>query len=421
MARVIIVSRTRMANGYVCVGGVDVDYCRSVRLLTANGGHETAADCPYEIWDIWDIDYYLSQRRPNPHTEDANVTRREKIDRVDAPNLTINRFAGWLERARIPIFRGSLFSVFDGKLKLTDMDKLYISKDDVPAYSTCFWINDKRLLGYESRGRRQYRYNNMSNMYGYAISYVGAEEPLDTIEEASLIRLSLAHWWKPEDSDYEERCYLQLSGCLIQGKTNEEEILREPIQAPMPVSSCPKDDEAKDTETPSEPTHVTIPVREALKGINCKLMRSSKTYENTTIPMHSLKLSKTFQGQEELVLSKEVAEALISQFHAFLSNCIVSFDNTTGKYHIAMPASDLAQENTPSEQENVTSSQAEPTNHREQQKAIYPNAYSPWSEEDNLRLKQLFQEGKSVEELMTIFQRNRGSITSQLRKLGLMG
>ena len=169
MARVIIVSRTRMANGYVCVGGVDVDYHRSVRLLTANGGHETATDCPYEIWDIWDIDYYLSQRRPNPHTEDANVTRREKVDRVDAPNLSINRFTGWLERARIPIFRGSLFSVFDGKLKLTDMDKLYISKEDVPAYSTCFWINDKRLLGYESRGRWQYRYNNMSNMYGYTI------------------------------------------------------------------------------------------------------------------------------------------------------------------------------------------------------------------------------------------------------------
>lgn len=49
MARVIIVSRTRMANGYVCVGGVDVDFCRSVRLLTANGGHETAEDCPYRV------------------------------------------------------------------------------------------------------------------------------------------------------------------------------------------------------------------------------------------------------------------------------------------------------------------------------------------------------------------------------------
>lgn len=244
MSRVIIVSRTRMANGYVCVGGVDVDLCRSVRLLTANGGHETAVDCPYEIWDIWNIDYYLSQRRPNPHTEDANVTRREKVDRVDAPNLSINRFAGWLENAKIPLFRGSLFSVFDGKLKRTDMDKLYISKEDVPAYSTCFWINDKRLLGYESRGRWQYRYNNMSNMYGYAISYVGAEEPLDTIEECSLIRLSLAHWWKPEDSEDEERCYLQLSGCLIQGEGEDE--IGEPIvennNQPATEYNSPNDD-----------------------------------------------------------------------------------------------------------------------------------------------------------------------------------
>ncbi len=354
MARVIIVSRTRMANGYVCVGGVDVDYHRSVRLLTANGGHETATDCPYEIWDIWDIDYYLSQRRPNPHTEDANVTRREKVDRVDAPNLSINRFAGWLERAGIPIFRGSLFLVFDGKLKLTDMDKLYISKEDVPAYSTCFWINDKRLLGYESRGRWQYRYNNMSNMYGYAISYVGVDEPVDTIEEGSLIRLSLAHWWKPEDSDDEERCYLQLSGCLIQGKSEEERASIEPITVSMPESSSLIKNEVCSTMVaglrdrqenegaPLEPAHVTIPVREALKGINCKLMRSGKTYEDTAIPMHSLKLSKTFQGQEELALSKEVAEAMMAQFHTFLSTCIVCFDDASGKYHIAMPAADEA-------------------------------------------------------------------------------
>ena len=414
MARVIIVSRTRMANGYVCVGGVDVDYHRSVRLLTANGGHETAADCPYEIWDIWDIDYYLSQRRPNPHTEDANVTRREKVDKVDAPNLSINRFAGWLERARIPLFRGSLFSVFDGKLKLTDMDKLYISKEDVPAYSTCFWINDKRLLGYESRGRWQYRYNNMSNRYGYTISYVGADEPLDTIEEGSLIRLSLAHWWKPEDSDDEERCYLQLSGCLIQGKSEGEKASIEPITVSMLEPNSLTKDGFEDNGSPDEPTHVTIPVKEALKGINCKLMRLGKTYENTTIPMHSLKLSKTFQGQEELVLSKEVAEAMMAQFHAFLSTCIVCFDDASGMYHIAMPV----QNNDPFVQENSMFPQAEPTSHMEQQKAIFHNAYSLWSEEDDLQLVHLFQEGKSIEELMAIFQRNRGSITSRLRKLG---
>lgn len=221
MAQVIIVSRTRMADGFVCVGGVDVDNRRSVRLLDARGRHETADSCPYTIWDIWDIDYYLNQRRPNPHTEDVNVARRIKIDRVDAPNMSVNRFAELMLNSNIPTFRGSLFSVFDGMLRRTDNDKLYISHEDVPTYSTCFWINDKRLLGYKNdRGRWQYRYTDMSNRYGYTISYVGSADPLDTIEPGSLIRLSLAHWWKPEDSDDEERCYLQLSGCLIEG--NEE-------------------------------------------------------------------------------------------------------------------------------------------------------------------------------------------------------
>ena len=222
MAKVIIVSRTRMAGDKVCVGGVDIDNRISLRLLTARGTHENASECPYQIWDIWDIDYYLTRERPTPHTEDAKVTRRSKVDRVDALNLSVNRFADSLESLNIPLFRGSLFSVFDGKLKLTDMDKMYISKEDVPTYSTCFWINDKRLLGYTNdRGRWQYRYNDMSNRYGYTISYVGSAEPPADIEAGSLIRLSLAHWWKPTDSDDEERCYLQLSGCLIQGNTKE--------------------------------------------------------------------------------------------------------------------------------------------------------------------------------------------------------
>ena len=395
-----------MANGYVCVGGVDVDYHRSVRLLTANGGHETEEACPYEIWDIWEVDYYMKQRRPNPHTEDANVTRREKIERVDAPNMSVNRFSAVLEGLRIPLFRGSLFSVFDGKLKLKDNDRLYISKDDVPAYSTCFWISDKRLLGYyDSRGRWKYRYNNMTNMYGYTISFVGTEEPLDTIEAGSLIRLSLAHWWKPEDSDDEERCYLQLSGCLIQGKGEVENTSVEPTGVSAPIVNDKNIEEPRKEEF----AHVTIPVKEALKGISCRLMKSGNTYENSNTPKFSLSLSKTFEGQNELDLSKEVAETMMTQFHEFLSKCIVCYDNATGRYMVDMPAAG---------QEADELSVVEPVSHMEQQKAIYHNAYSPWSEEDDQRLAQLYMSGKNIDELMIFFQRNRGSIISRLRKLG---
>ena len=54
----------------------------------------------------------------------------------------------------------------------------------------------------------------------------------------------------------------------------------------------------------------------------------------------------------------------------------------------------------------------------EKQKRLYANAYSPWAEEDDVRLRQLYAEGKSIQELMGIFGRNRGAIKSRLRKLG---
>ena len=49
----------------------------------------------------------------------------------------------------------------------------------------------------------------------------------------------------------------------------------------------------------------------------------------------------------------------------------------------------------------------------------FPNAYALWSAEDDERLIDLFHEGKRVEELVQIFQRNPGSIKSRLQKYKL--
>ena len=62
---------------------------------------------------------------------------------------------------------------------------------------------------------------------------------------------------------------------------------------------------------------------------------------------------------------------------------------------------------------------ATPANYMERQKALYPNAYKPWSKNDDDLLTKLYKEGTSINELMTLFQRNRGGIASRLRKLGL--
>lgn len=62
---------------------------------------------------------------------------------------------------------------------------------------------------------------------------------------------------------------------------------------------------------------------------------------------------------------------------------------------------------------------AKHSNHMQEQKALYSNAYKPWSEDDDALLTKLYMEGSSIKELMSLFQRNRGGIASRLRKLGL--
>ncbi|MBP3740902.1 MAG: hypothetical protein J6I41_07295 [Bacteroidales bacterium] len=50
----------------------------------------------------------------------------------------------------------------------------------------------------------------------------------------------------------------------------------------------------------------------------------------------------------------------------------------------------------------------------------YPNAYAPWSTEDDKLLGELYESGKTIDELTKLFGRNSGGIKSRLRKLNLI-
>ncbi len=49
----------------------------------------------------------------------------------------------------------------------------------------------------------------------------------------------------------------------------------------------------------------------------------------------------------------------------------------------------------------------------------HPNAYKPWTQEEDDRLEQFFCEGKTVNHLSEIFGRKRGAINSRIKKLEL--
>ncbi|GGC91854.1 hypothetical protein GCM10011508_18810 [Flavobacterium lutivivi] len=50
---------------------------------------------------------------------------------------------------------------------------------------------------------------------------------------------------------------------------------------------------------------------------------------------------------------------------------------------------------------------------------LYRNAYQTWSSEDDLKLKELYLQGKSKQELCDYFGRNFGAIRARIQKLGL--
>ena len=53
--------------------------------------------------------------------------------------------------------------------------------------------------------------------------------------------------------------------------------------------------------------------------------------------------------------------------------------------------------------------------------AKHPNAFTPWTKEDEEQLAQLFEAGYDVEDLASRLQRNVGGIRARIKKMGLLG
>lgn len=68
---------------------------------------------------------------------------------------------------------------------------------------------------------------------------------------------------------------------------------------------------------------------------------------------------------------------------------------------------------------SVDNSSNEPESYMAQQKKLHAKAYAPWSKEEDDKLRLLYKDGKSINELAEIFERNKSAIWSRIRKLEL--
>ncbi|MDI9863906.1 hypothetical protein QM480_06200 [Flectobacillus sp. DC10W] len=197
---VLILSKTKYGSTQVCVGGICIINQQFIRLLN-KGGYYQPADTQFNIGDIWDITFTINPNRKEPHNEDVTIQTYKFVRKIYALET-------YIKNMDVPIWRNNISNIFEGKILWQRNGKGYFSENikNYPSHSVGFWISDVDLR--YSNGSYFYESNGVSKQ----IVYKGNQTALQVIPKGKLIRLSLAKWWKPEDSEIEARCYLQLSG-----------------------------------------------------------------------------------------------------------------------------------------------------------------------------------------------------------------
>ncbi len=212
-APVLIVAKTRM-KGLACIGGLRLDTYQGVRLLRADGSYPPGTTT-YQVGQIWDIDFEQFNMLVPPHVEDILIFDQRLVGRQN----DLHDFLG----QHIKLWGGSPDSLFEHRLLATAGGSGYISRHQgLPSVSTGFWYCDHPLQRVSSSSGTRYFYPHASHVNNLA--YVGYSPAIDVIPAGSIIRVSLARWWRPDDDpDMEERCYLQLSGWYIRESTTKNE------------------------------------------------------------------------------------------------------------------------------------------------------------------------------------------------------
>jgi len=197
---VLILSRTKMSEGKVCVGAFDVQNERMLRLLDDRAGALTES-CEYRVGDTYQIRYLERYNLSPPHTEDVAVYNAFKVapaEEIDLAAVTSN----------LSSHHATLDSIFDGKLRWGN-EKGYISGENLIDYSVTIVT-----LDYDLHQDGDYYVYKKWGIPLKRVKYVG-DLDIDLMPElisaGTKIRFSLARLWDMR-GDGNLRSYLQLSG-----------------------------------------------------------------------------------------------------------------------------------------------------------------------------------------------------------------
>ena len=225
--RVLIVAKTRMGAG-ACIGAI-TETGESVRLIPFNADSHDGANKEYEVGDIWQVTGKSETSLIPPHNENFVVHQKSRLHTTKDMKDLVSAI-----ELLMPPKIGHPQALYEGLLRNTESGRLHIAKrSGIPSYSTTFWRTDQPLTLDTEKQKLRYRYPTENG--GCTFTFAGFQEPLETIPAGTLLRVSLAHWWRPEDSpEVEERCYAQVSGWFLEKSKQEEQ--KPPREEKLPLS-----------------------------------------------------------------------------------------------------------------------------------------------------------------------------------------
>ena len=218
--KVLIVAKTQQHPG-ACIGAISADG-RSLRLV-ADGDPDHIAGLDYSVGDVWEVDTAAPAAIVPPHVENVVVRSRTRLRTVSDPVPTIEKYMA-------PSF-GPITGLYGALVQRSESGGLYIAEaTGVPAYSTLFWRTEQPMERDTSGKRLHYCCPGPNG--ACRITFVGFQEPASVLSPGTLLRISLAHWWRPADRPEQElRCYVQLSGWF-------DEPLATHRTVSVPASTC---------------------------------------------------------------------------------------------------------------------------------------------------------------------------------------
>jgi len=218
---VLILSKTHMSEGICCIGGMVIGSGRYVRLLTPAGSNQPE-NTDLKIRQVWEVEFTERPDIRPPHTEDVLVNSR-KIKESLKDEITILEF---IKERKVQIWKGSPDILFDGKIQWkTRGGRGFIDNKAIPEHSVGFWISDKDLTKEENERGTFYGYPDINGNGRRYLKFIGFEPSVNKIPAGTLLRVSLARWWKPENNKEipEKVCFLNLSGWYDLNETRQKQ------------------------------------------------------------------------------------------------------------------------------------------------------------------------------------------------------